>query len=220
MKRERLTNPELTEKRRNAINKGRELRTADPAHAGLRGALQPDESLDESQIPDFVPRGGTVPLIYYDHIYNAVIDGLKKGNYLTVVAASVGISPQTIKNWAERGQKGENKLFYRFWKDAAKAQAESEMNLVKTVTDQAELDWKAGLEILSRRWPDRWAKTDFRQTNVNVQGEVKHQHHNEFAEIIISDPRTRDIARELINRTPELLEGRVESREIVDDEEL
>jgi hypothetical protein len=107
----------------------------------------------------------------------------------------------------EKGQKGESDLFYQFWQDVTRAQARAEEYLVGEVYNAAQFDWKAAMELLQRRHPDRWAKRDMSTIKHEVSGKVSHEHRNVFAQKILDNADLRQQARELLKGTNNIIDA-------------
>lgn len=92
-----------------------------------------------------------------------IVELVRNGNYKKVAAAAHGVSERTLYDWIERGQgdiaAGRDTVFAQFAQSLARAEAESESSLVQSVLNAIPDDPKLALEILSRRYPARWART-------------------------------------------------------------
>jgi len=85
-----------------------------------------------------------------------VIEALERNNYRKVAASLAGINNQTLINWIKRGRLEESGPFHEFYENLLKAEAKAESDLLRYVVDAAPDDWKASMELLRRRHPDRW----------------------------------------------------------------
>lgn len=120
--------------------------------------------------PSAHPDGTGRPSKLTEAVHKAIVEGLRRGNYLTTVAASQGLNPQSVRLWIRRGsdpnyapkgaefdEDGFSTDFYgRFARDVAIAQAYAEMAAVGALQDHFERDWRAAAEYLQRKFPDRW----------------------------------------------------------------
>lgn len=105
---------------------------------------------------------------------------LRAGWYAKVAAASVGIGKSTYYRWIERGKKAlaleeegkkvpESEKIYRdFWDSVRQSDAVGEGMLVTAIFSKIKEDWRAALEILSRKYPKRWG----RKESIKVEKEV------------------------------------------------
>ncbi len=117
-----------------------------------------------------------------------IIKKLKIGMYAKIVAQSVGIGERTYYYWLERGQKAlelqendkdvpENeKIFLQFLQSVRQSEAEGEAVLVAAIFGQIGNDWKAAMEILARKYPERWARKEY----VDFKGEIEDKASTKF----------------------------------------
>jgi hypothetical protein len=89
----------------------------------------------------------------------AILESVAAGNYFETAAAAAGISRQTLSEWLQRGETGEQP--FKVFADALKrAEARAEAEAVHNVR-KAGLDprfWAAEMTYLERRHPDRYAR--------------------------------------------------------------
>lgn len=96
---------------------------------------------------------------------------VKTGVDIDTAARAVGISPRTFYNYKADAKAMINneirvrefseeyiELLSLFIERVMKAEAEAEIEMAQVVVDAASTDWKAALEWLSRRHPERWGK--------------------------------------------------------------
>ena len=79
-----------------------------------------------------------------------ILDALKAGNSRRAACASASISDETLARWLERS--------VDFADAVMRAEADSELELVRYIRNAAADDWKAAAHLLACRWPDTWAK--------------------------------------------------------------
>lgn len=84
-----------------------------------------------------------------------------------IAARSLGISDAKFSKWMRRALSGEPP-FADTYERFMQAMAECEQRLVTKLSDAAEEDWKAALEMLKRHSPERWA--DRKEISVKVEG--------------------------------------------------
>ena len=99
-------------------------------------------------------------------------DYIKTGSYIITACRAVGINKLTYYRWVQRGAKAsylkENgkeipeseKIYYNFCNSVRKAQAIGELEILGEIRKQVKKDWHAGIEILARKYPQRWARRD------------------------------------------------------------
>ncbi len=86
-----------------------------------------------------------------------IIDAVSAGNYFTTAASVAGIHINTLYRWLSEGEADEDSQYHEFYLDMQTAEAEAEVSIVSVVRSAANSDYRAGLELLSRRFPDRWS---------------------------------------------------------------
>lgn len=176
----------LRSKRGNASNSRR-----------YEAALQPIENIEENNLPEYEPETGRPIAIADPEVYQTIIEAVTNGNFISTAAKLAGVSYNTVIDSIEKGQKGKNELYYKFWQDIVIAEAEAESRLLGYVMDEAALDYKAALEILQRRFP-QWAKKDQHHVRHEHSGQVQHTVRNTMAEKILENKDMRDQARSIL----------------------
>lgn len=167
-----------------------------------------DQDIDKSDITEFDASGiGRLPVIADERVYETIVESVREGNFISTAASLAGVAYETVITSLEKGQKGENDLYYNFWKDVKQAEAESEYDLVSTVALASKIDWKAAIELLQRRFPDRWAKKDSHTIKHEHSGKVQHTIRNEFATKILENPVLRQQAREFLKQMDNVEDG-------------
>jgi len=99
---------------------------------------------------------------------DAIVNGLKLGNYMTTVADYVGVHPTSIANWLRHGEelsKVEDReldeteqLFVMFFLECKKARALSEMKALNVIREASQSSWQAAAWYLERTASDRWGR--------------------------------------------------------------
>ena len=167
-----------------------------PSNSKIPSVLNETKVDDVAAIAIYDPKAlGRPPVIADPVVYTKIIDSIVQGNFLTVAAAVAGVSYDAVKDCLERGQRGENTLYYQFWLDVRQAEALSEQNLVQDIMSQTRIDWKAALELLKRRFPN-WADKSTTTVRHEHSGTVVAK--QEFALRISEDPVLRQQARNLL----------------------
>lgn len=113
-------------------------------------------------------------------VHDRIVEYVRAGNYLSTAAAAAGVTARSLRNWLRRGASGEEP-YATLHAEVLAAQAEGEARLVRSVSAAADgifdeetgkfvaaPDWRAGIEILQRRHPDRWSS----QVKVKVEDEL------------------------------------------------
>lgn len=89
-----------------------------------------------------------------------LISFIRDGNYLHIACAAAGISYKTYKVWMRRGIDEPESIYGAFRAEALTARRDCEIDLVKLWRIHAKEDWRAGADLLARRYPKRWARRD------------------------------------------------------------
>lgn len=186
----------------NALRKGSSI-----VNPVWRASMDTDADADGPD-PATIPKHdykspGRQPAIANPAVMSLIVDTLAAGNYVSTACRIAGVSYDAMTRWVKWGMEGKDLLYYDFWLACQKAESSAEINRLAQVSDHAKDDWRAGMEILSRRWPERWGKKDTLRTQVDITGEIKVR--NEFAELILNDASARELARGLISRTSGIL---------------
>ena len=136
-------------------------------------------------------------------IQEEIVKRLKIGCYAKVVAEAVGIHRATYYRWLERGEKArklkelgkkvpkEEKIYCDFCDMVLVAEAEAEVTIVAMIFDQTKTDWRAGLEILARKYPERWARKEYMDFKGSIDSgpNPREEALNEFEEAFKDVPR-------------------------------
>ena len=105
-----------------------------------------------------------------EEVHEAIIEGIKSGNYIATVMKSVGIPYQNYWLWKRLGspepvydeqgnQIGEefpDNFYGDFVRDLQEAEAIAEIRAVKSLQNHFDKDWRAAEAYLSRKHPERW----------------------------------------------------------------
>ena len=93
-------------------------------------------------------------------VQKTIIAALAIGNHYEVAAKLGGISYQTLRRWLNKGEEDESGEYYEFKLALDRAVAQSESGHVQNIVTAAAEDYKASLEFLARRHPERWAQSN------------------------------------------------------------
>ena len=88
-----------------------------------------------------------------------LIKCIRAGSYIVVACRAVGISEFAFYDWIKKGKKG-IEPYTKFTKSVRQAQARGELKIYSEIRSQVKKDWRAGMEILARKYPKRWGKKD------------------------------------------------------------
>jgi hypothetical protein len=103
-----------------------------------------------------IPRKGK-PSKLTPKVSKTICDTIAAGNYLTVACRAASISLDTLSRWKKKGVAGEEP-YVSFLEALQKAEDDWEVAAVKAIHAAGEKDWRAHLELLSRRRPERWSR--------------------------------------------------------------
>jgi len=141
-----------------------------------------------------------------DKIIISLSKKLRTGVYARLAAESEGIDESTFYRWKKQGEKifesvtdkndeidrllwnsltKTQKLKCKFYKSIRQSTAIGELVLVDKIIAHTDTDWRAALEILARRFPQRWGKRDY----MRVDSEIAHKENKlkEFEDEYLSD---------------------------------
>ncbi len=129
-------------------------------------------------------------------VAGAIVESVRRGNYLSVAAGAAGVCRQTVYNWLARGQEEPEGRFREFFGAVTRARAEHEIDVVAalhramtgyvetrtkvvqgpngtvTVTEQIErFEPALALEFLARTDPQHWGRRD-RVGLADAEGDV------------------------------------------------
>ena len=148
-------------------NKGRSIRRVSEETPGREIEKRPKPAVKAADILDaqYVrPKATTTKYPHNNSKFNRatidiILDAVRAGNYFTTAAQLAGISVATIYRWISMGKENEdeNDEHHRFYLALMEAEAQAEAGLVHTVSIHAMRDWRPGMELLSRRFPERWS---------------------------------------------------------------
>jgi predicted GIY-YIG superfamily endonuclease len=86
---------------------------------------------------------------------------IRAGNTRKAPCLYAGVSEDSLERWARHSAD--------FAEALTRAEAEAEVALVAFVRQAAQTDWRAGMELLSRRWPETWGRHDRVDVELRLQ---------------------------------------------------
>lgn len=112
---------------------------------------------------------------------DGLIDELAKvvelGVTWDVAAAAAGIAVSTLHKWRQRGnddvETGTSSVYRDLVERLTRATAEAERKLITTIVAHGPVDWRAAAWVLERRAPERWAKRDKIDVDVNERAKPR-----------------------------------------------
>ena len=111
------------------------------------------------------------------NLVKKIINQIRKGTSPPTAARLHGLSDDAFYDWLHLGQladQSDNESPYRkFYLDVMAADASVEAGLTSKLMKAAETDWKAALEVLSRRYSRNWASKSHSKLEISHQEEQK-----------------------------------------------
>jgi len=91
-----------------------------------------------------------------------IAQALEQGKSMNSAARMVGISPQTVYNWLDRGEGQEEGIYKEFFERITRAKGHGEDVYFNTVWQMAkeEGDHRFLASLMKQRYPDSWGDTD------------------------------------------------------------
>jgi len=94
-----------------------------------------------------------------ERLIERIAEGVRAGNYASVAAQRIGISPSSVNNWLRQGRDAHptrqpTELTVKLADAVDKAEAEFESRTVAWLGRHEH--WRPRLEVLKRREPERW----------------------------------------------------------------
>jgi transposase-like protein len=99
-----------------------------------------------------------LPRKYSAEVHKIIVDALADGNYRRTAAALAGITEDTLRNWLDAADEGNEELA-QFAADVRAAETSAEAELVKVVKASAIEDWHAAAWILTHRHAGQWGNS-------------------------------------------------------------
>lgn len=115
-----------------------------------------------------------------EEVQNKIVQAVQAGNYIETAAAYAGINKSSFYEWLKRGEREKQRVekdsrlrvrkseedYVSFSNAIEKALAVSEMRDVLIIGKAAETQWQAAAWRLERKFPKRWGKKEFNQTEL------------------------------------------------------
>ena len=147
-------------------------------------------------------------------VIKRLTEAIRAGNYYEAACGYAGIHYSTFRKWMQKGETAKSGKYREFFEAVTRAEYEAEVRMVAQWQKHMPEDYRAIRDFLERRYPERWGrrldvKQDIKQ---EVQGQVTQRHEYDITQRIVSDPETRELARNLYRRAvnADLGRGRAE----------
>lgn len=152
-------------------NRGRKLRKQEnPGPVAPNNVI--DLALHRKKVRDVerLPHKNTTK--FTPEVVEILLTAIRAGNYFTTACQYAGIHVGTLYRWLEWGEEDGREGYKEFAEELRQAEAEAEVDLVHMVSVHAKTDWRAGMELLSRRFPERWSSKQEVSGQSKVEVEV------------------------------------------------
>ena len=93
-------------------------------------------------------------------VRSRVLEGIRIGLPIKMAAARAGIAKQTLYNWLAEAEKKPDGAYGKFAAELDLAQADFAAKVLGHWNDAIPDDWRAGVEMLGRRFPDEFGKRE------------------------------------------------------------
>lgn len=87
-------------------------------------------------------------------VQDKICNLIRAGHYFNTAAAASGVHPKTFQEWKAKGEVAKGGLYREFWHAVKEAEGQSELLLVDRILKEGGA--KGALEVLKRRFPERW----------------------------------------------------------------
>ena len=146
-----------------------------------------------------------------------IVKRLKIGCYAKTVVEAVGINRATYYRWLERGERSkklaeegkkipkEEKIYCDFCDSVRQADAEGEVSITAMIFNQVKDDWRAGMELLARKYPERWARKEY----IDFKGSVDQGYNPREEAFKEFEEEFKDVPRKVMSEIAEELNIRL-----------
>ena len=100
-----------------------------------------------------------------------ILTAVAKGATYQIAANYGGVSLSTLMTWKRRGEEEDEGEYVKFFEDFELAKGAAAMKWLGAIDEAAEGgDWRAGMEMLKRRYPDEFGDS----SRVDLQSDNTH----------------------------------------------
>jgi len=98
-------------------------------------------------------------------VQEAMCEGIRKGNYASVVMKGLNIDSGNHWNWYRKGKANEldgdgGNRYVDYFNSINEAEADAEQRMVDQWQEHFPGDWRAIQTFMERRWNDKWGRND------------------------------------------------------------
>ena len=101
-----------------------------------------------------------------------ILSAVAKGATYQIAANYGGVSLSTLMTWKRRGEEEDEGEYVKFFEDFELAKGAAAMKWLGAIDEAAEGgDWRAGMEMLKRRYPDEFgdsSRVDLKSDNTHT----------------------------------------------------
>ena len=128
------------------------ITTPGPSAASATAEVQPSKRRRPGQ-----------PLKLTPAVQETICNAIRMGNYLVTATRAAGVSIDSLQRWRRYGEEG-RQPFANFLAAVQRAETDCETRLVQIMYDAAPSDYRAARDMLTRRFPERWAQNSIAST--------------------------------------------------------
>jgi transposase-like protein len=99
-------------------------------------------------------------------VFRRLVESARKGSTYKQAARRAGIGQRTLRRWLRMGRRNEDEGCVALLAAMEQAEAERSEEWLDCVNTAAKDDWKAAIELLSRRFPQEWASDKQRMKHI------------------------------------------------------
>jgi hypothetical protein len=101
-------------------------------------------------------KGGRPCILLDKKMIDIFLDAIREGNYYHAACRKIGLNPRTFYLWMQKGREGGGERYLQFFQSVRAAEAECESTVVANWVAQCPLHWRACMQFLRYRFPQRW----------------------------------------------------------------
>ena len=148
------------------------------------------------------------PSVFTPETREKILSALRAGNYRVAACKFAGISDETLRDWINRGKRGEP-AYLEFLEQVKQAEAQAEASLVATIRKAAGDHWQAAAWLLERKYVTRWGRRDLswermqREARQAAQAQVDAIPLEELERMVLAEKARRERASHVATGTAE-----------------
>lgn len=99
-------------------------------------------------------------------VFRRLVESARKGSSYKQAARRAGVGARTLRRWLRMGRRNEDEGCVALLAAMQQAEAERSEEWLDCVNDAAKEDWRAAIELLSRRFPEEWSSDRQRMKHI------------------------------------------------------